>query len=151
MYAILVFSIIMGLYMMGYKPTYTHYVEQQQDMSIQGNNSTYEYNTTNGSMDKQKNMAQTLINAILDTLKDPKILLPMVGVAFASFVTAGGTRYALTFIIPAIILIAILNVFVLPMDFIYNSDIPFLIQIFVSGFLNLLLMMAIIEFITGRR
>jgi len=151
-YALLVFGIVMGLYMMGYESIYAdQYATQQDDISFEGNETNYSYNTTEGGTDKQFNIARSLINAIIESMKDPKILFPLLGVGLVSFVTAGGTRYALTFIIPAIILLAILNIFVLPMSFIYEEGIPEMLQIFVAGFLNLVLMLTVVEFISGRR
>jgi len=150
-YALLVFSIVMGLYMMGYNSIYANYVEQQDDVQLEGNETNYSYNTSEGGMDKQQNLAETIVNVIIESMKDPKLLFPLLGVGLVSFVTAGGTRYALTFIIPAIILLAILNIFVLPMGFLYDEGIPQIIQIFVGGFLNLILMLTVVEFISGRQ
>ena len=144
-YAMVVFGIVVSLYFMGYTSPLLNSLSQQE--VIQGDNGTNYTITTNANPSA---VANNLINAIINILLTPKYLGALLVVGLVSFFTAGGTRYGITFIAPALILLVVMNVIVMPIDFIYDSAMPEPIKIFIFSFMNLFLMLSIVEFIGGR-
>ena len=144
-YAFIVFGIVVSCYFMGYESPLID--AMTEETVIEGDNGTTHSVTLNSD---PVDVGHKLINAIINVLMNPMYLGSLLVVGLVSFLTAGGTRYMVTFIAPALILLVVLNVIILPINFIYDSSLPFEIKLLVFSFLNLFLMLSIIEFIAGR-
>jgi len=90
----------------------------------------------------------TLLDSFINIFFNP-IFLSIIGVtAVASYLTSGAGN-SITYVIPIFMLLLILNLFILPTSYILSAEMTPIIKLFVSGFLNLLLGLAITEFIRG--
>lgn len=126
-YVLLLFGITVGLYMVGYTSPFL--------------------NIASGSI-LETDVATALLQAFFEVFTNP-IFLSLLGVsAIASFVASGG-NFSVTYLIPMLLLQAMLNFFILPTSFILAMEIDPMMKLIIGGFLNIFLAMAMIEFIRG--
>lgn len=77
-------------------------------------------------------------------------LLAMIGAVSVSAWLLGGSSFSVMFFIPLLMLSAVLNYFVLPTSFLFDSTLPDVLRIGVAVFFNILLLLTMLEFIRGQ-
>lgn len=124
-YVMLLFGISVALYMMGYTSP------------------LLQLDTTTGG-----DIAVALLNSFLGIFTNVTFLAILGATSVASYLTSGG-NFSVTYLFPIFLIMAMLNFFILPTSFILAMEIDPFIRIIVAGFMNLMLGMAMVEFIRG--
>lgn len=93
-------------------------------------------------------ISDLIINAIFQVFLDPRLLAIIVGGSITAFLL-GGSNFSVMFLIPLLIIEAVMNYFILPTSLLFDASAG-LLGIGVWLFLNILLMLAIIEFVRGQ-
>lgn len=91
-----------------------------------------------------------VINGIFAIFTNPTFLATIGIASISSLLFLGGSSQSVLFIIPIIILIAFADFFVLPTSFLLQAGVPEAFKFIANTFLNMSLMLTIIEFVTGR-
>lgn len=91
-----------------------------------------------------------LINSFLNVFSNPILWASMAIPIVGSILMAGSSGQSSYYVIPLLFLIAMANFFVLPTTYIFSAEIPVILKIIINSFLNLFLLLTIVEFITGR-
>lgn len=129
-YAMLLFGISAVFYMMGYTSPFLAIV---------------------GQVTTDTPILNTLVNSLYTTLTNPIFLIGMAIAGVASF--AGNFGYASTqFLAPLMFFVGvsfIANFFVLPTSFIFQAGFPTILKLLINAFLNVFLMLGLLEFIRG--
>jgi hypothetical protein len=132
-FAILMFSISLVLYLMGYGPMVTVFGEQgETPLSLNCPNGEVSCTDTNSVLG-------SFINVIVTGGAAVGIGLL---VAFIS-------GYSATYVIPILIIIAALQFFVFPLNFLMSEGIPDIIAIPALFFFNILTVLAALHFVRG--
>jgi hypothetical protein len=78
------------------------------------------------------------------------LLLLLGGFAFIA-VTLGFLGFSANFIIPLLILMGMIfmNLFIFPLNFLFQQDMPSLLKVFIPTILNLLFVLAVMDFMRG--
>ena len=125
-YMVLIFGISIGLYLMGYTSPF---------MAMFNN------------IGQDTNIAEAILNSLLAIFTNPIFLAGLGISAVASFITGGS--YSVMYLFPIVMLVAFANYFVLPTSFILQADFPLELKLIINTFLNLFMVLAIIEFVRG--
>jgi len=96
----------------------------------------------------QGNIATDLLNQFM-LLFTSEEFLTFLGLSAVVSFFSGGSNFSVTYLIPILMLLAMLNFFVLPTSFILSMEVDPFIKFLVGGFLNLFLVFAMLEFIRG--
>ena len=129
----LIFGLSVGLYFMGFSPPL---------LGLMGEVGV----STSGT---GVPMAETLINSLFSIFTNPTVLTALAVTAIAGFLTSGTNGQNIMFLVPIMIIVVGLDLFVLPMNFILSSDVPLEIGFVLFTFLNLMMMLTIMEFVRG--
>lgn len=125
-YVFLLFGISVGLYFVGYtSPLLQLATTTNEDISI------------------------ALLNSFIGIFTNVTFLAILGATSVASYLTSGG-NFSVTYLFPIFLIMAMLNFFILPTSFILAMELDPVIKIIVAGFMNLLLGMAMVEFIRGQ-
>ena len=124
-YAFLVFGISIALYMIGYTSPFFEVMANSDG-----------------------NIASDLLNQFILIFTNPTFLALLGVSAVASYFT-GGSNFSVTFLIPMLLIMVMMNFFFLPINFIFDMAMNPLLKVIIGGFLNLLLAFAMLEFIRG--
>ena len=129
-YAILLFSLSIVLYVVGYESPFIEVI---------------------GQIGTETPILDTLINSLYTAFTNPIFLIGMAAAGVAS--VAGNWGYSSTaFLGPLMIFVGasfIANFFVLPTSFIFQATLPTPISLIIFAFLNLFLLLGLLEFIGG--
>jgi hypothetical protein len=87
-----------------------------------------------------------LLNSFIAIFTNPVFLGILGATSVASYLTAGGNT-SITYLFPIFLIMAMMNFFILPTSFILALELDPFIKILVAGFLNLMLGLAMVEFI----
>jgi len=134
-YIMMLFGISVALYLLGYTSPFLEIlsqtgVEESGSASIIWNN---------------------IINNFLSVFSNPILWTTMAVPIVGSILMSGSSGQSSYFVIPLLVLTTVLaNFFVLPTTYIFSAEIPTIVKIIVNSFLNLFLLLTIIEFVTGR-
>lgn len=94
------------------------------------------------------NFSLGILQFILDGIKSPAFLFSVGLAIFAPFITGG--NFSVLYVIPILILFALANFLLLPSQFIFGlAGLPLIIKLVIVGFLNLWLLLVVVEFIRG--
>lgn len=126
-YVMIVFGMTIGLYWMGYTSPLLVGLESV---------------TTTGDV------ATPLMNAIIGIFLNPAFLV-LIGVTAVSAYFLGGTGSGVTNLFLVFTLMLMVNFFILPTSFILAAEMNAIFKIFIAGFLNLFVALAIVEFVRG--
>lgn len=126
-YVLLLFGISAILYMFGYSPPLLYF-----------------WNATSTS----GGAAVSLMSSFIAIFFNPSFLA-IAGVSSVAAYLSGGGNFSVIYIIPIFLAVAMLNYFVMPTSFILTLDLDPLISMIVLGFLNILMVLAIMEFVRG--
>ena len=138
-YLILMFSLSIGLYMFGEVPVV---MALTSSYNLQGG-STLMVGVSSGA-----NVGQLQNNAVID--KIVSVLIPTVGVTGILAATAVlFMGFGAIYIIPVLIVVALLNLFIFPFSFLVTGTMPDFIAMPLAIFLNLLLVLSIVSFVRG--
>lgn len=96
----------------------------------------------------QGDIAISLLNSFISVFTNP-IFLSILGVSSVASYFSGGSNFSVTYLIPMLLIMAMLNYFILPTSFIVNMQMDPVISMLVGGFLNIFLALAMLEFIRG--
>jgi hypothetical protein len=122
-YVMLLFGISIGLYLSGYtSPLLQIATTTNADISV------------------------ALLNSFLGIFTNVTFLAILGATAVASYLTSGGNM-SITYLFPIFLIMALMNFFILPTSFILALELDPFIKILVAGFLNLMLGLAMVEFI----
>lgn len=143
-FAFLLFGIILALYLAGYQSPFLSFVTTR--LQEEG---------ANFSFQDVGEIFNGFINAIVQSFTDNPVGFGIVGIiiggiAIASLISGG---YGAIFIISLFLIMIFANIFILPISFIFeeaswgNAEV---LKMILATFLNLLLIMSIITFSTGR-
>ena len=137
MYLSILFSITMVFYVMGFSAVGTDFLlKNQVPLNIVGGG-----NSTDVTNDVYYN-AGTSEGSILGIIIGGFIVT---GVIFAVLILGASSTY----IIPLLILMAILNFFVFPINMILDPMMPEMLKYIIIGLYNLMTIMAVVTFIRG--
>ena len=90
---------------------------------------------------------QGVLNQLINTLANPNSLIFLAGVSLTGLLTGGS--FGVVYILPALMISAFANRFLLPTDFLLNEAVPFEIRMIVFGFMQIFLILTIISFVRG--
>lgn len=125
-YVFLLFGISIGLYFVGYtSPLLQLATTTNEDITV------------------------ALLNSFIGIFTNVTFLAILGATSVASYLTSGG-NFSVTYLFPIFLIMAMLNFFILPTSFILAMELDPVIKIIVAGFMNLLLGMAMVEFIRGQ-
>lgn len=127
-YMFLLFGVAIAFYLGGYQPL----VFQSFDDEI-GSDQT---------------LGESFINSLGAIFTDPT-LLAVLGITAVSSFVLGGSQFSAVFIIPVFMLTVFANMFILPSTFFFDPSLPFFIKAVIGLFMNMLLMLAIVNFVKG--
>ena len=130
-YVMLIFSISAVFYLMGY-----HGAMFDAFSAADGIGSTEPISTT-------------IMSSMFNVFTDWR-LLAMIGAVSVSAWLLGGSSFSVMFFIPLLMLSAVLNYFILPTSFLFDSTLPDFLRIGVAVFFNILLLLTMLEFIRGQ-
>lgn len=88
-----------------------------------------------------------IINQIFALITNPAFLISIGLAAFVPFLTGG--NFSVLYVIPIAILFALSNFLILPTSFLLSVNMPVEISVILLGFMNLWLMLIVVEFIRG--
>lgn len=128
-YIIMIFGITTMLYLFGFAPlVFTNTILTQNS----------------------ENVGNFLIQGFLNVMTNKDFLILM-GIMIISSIFAGSSiaGFSALFFIPILLLTVVLNIFIFPTNIILSSDIPFPLGHIIIVFINILLMLSIIEFVRG--
>jgi len=95
----------------------------------------------------------SFINSMADTILNPEngtATLLLGGIILAStLATFLGGGYLAVYLVPMLILMAVLNLVVFPLSFIFDAALPLEFKVLISGFFNVLTVLAAVGFIRG--
>lgn len=92
-------------------------------------------------------IGEAFLNSLGDIFSNPT-LLAILGVAAISSFLIGGAQFSAVFIIPLFILGVFANIFIIPSAFFFDNSLGF-IGTALGLFMNLLLMLAMVNFMKG--
>jgi len=124
-YVMLVFGISVVLYLVGYTSPFMTFVQ----------------NASNGDV------FTSLLNSFINIFTNPIFLTSLGLSAVASFITGG--NYNVVYLFPILMLVVLANYFVLPTSFLNATEIPSQLKLIISTFLNLFLVLSVVEFVRG--
>ena len=124
-YVMLVFGISVFLYLVGYTSPFMTFVQ----------------NASNGDV------FTSLLNSFINIFTNPIFLTSLGLSAVASFITGG--NYNVVYLFPILMLVVLANYFVLPTSFLNATEIPSQLKLIISTFLNLFLVLSVVEFVRG--
>ena len=124
-YAFLVFGISIVLWMMGYTSPFYATVSNMSG-----------------------NIAGDLLNSFILIFTNPTFLA-LLGVSAVASYFSGGSNFSVTYLIPMLLVLVMLNYFLLPINFIFDMAMNPMLKVIIGGFLNLLLAFAMLEFVRG--
>lgn len=133
-YAFILFGISVAFFFLGAKPMM---------LSSLGCDTTEQTQCTSS-----QDIGYTVITDIINVLKENPIATGLIGATIISSLLLGGT-FIVMYVVPILILVALSNFFLLPVDFIYSNAMPFEIRVIIFGFINLMLVLTIVGFIRG--
>ena len=126
-YIWILFGISLVFYLMGYKP-----------MAFQ---------TLSGQFEG-KSAGSWILNQLYSIFSNP-IFLSALGIsAVTSFIMASG-NFSVMYVIPIVLLVTFSNIFILPSSFLFDQAVPMVLRMIIGTFLNLLMFLAIIDFVRG--
>lgn len=96
----------------------------------------------------QRDIAVGLLNQFILIFTSATFLAILGVSAVASYFT-GGSNFSVTYLIPILLIMSMLNFFVLPTSFILAMEVDPIIKFLVGGFLNIFLAFALLEFVRG--
>jgi hypothetical protein len=131
-YIFLLFGISISLFFVGYKPLLF---------------SMLQCSTASATCVPTANFAQGIINSLLSLLTNPGFLLGAGVALFVPFLIGGS--FSVYYVIPILMISVLGNFLLLPTDFILQTTLPAEIQMIMLGFMNLLLLLTVIEFVRG--
>lgn len=129
-YVVLLFSISVMLWMFGYPSTIMYLYEQSAEEATDPASLIY-------------SMASNLLNSEAGI-----VLLGLTGLAvvLATFLSGG---FIAMFIVPMIIMMAVLNFLVFPLSFLFDAALPLEIRVIGIVFFNMLTVLATLSFVRG--
>lgn len=130
-YVMLIFSISAVFYMMGY------------------HGAMWDTFSSAGGIGSTEPISSTIMSSMFAIFSDWR-LLAMIGAVSVSAWLLGGSSFSVMFFIPLLMLSAVLNYFVLPTSFLFDSTLPDVLRIGVAVFFNILLLLTMLEFIRGQ-
>ena len=131
-YVFILFGISIALFFVGYKPLLW---------------SMMQCSTTSTTCVPTGNFATTILNQLISLITNPGFLLGTSLALFVPFIIGGS--FSVYYVIPIIIIETIANFLLLPTDFLLQSTLPPEMQMIILGFMNLFLLLTIIEFVRG--
>lgn len=137
-YVFLLFSISVILHFLGYQDVLSYIFDMHQ-------NGIMEISCT---QEQQAEGCVGIINLILEVILSPTGVLTTIGLA-GLFVAALITGFSAMYLIPLLILLAILNLLVFPFSFIFDGTMPVLISTPLILFFNFLTILTITNFVRG--
>ena len=146
-YVMIMFGLVIVFYLMGFESPYTATVNATAGSGAEATN----IYTPTGIGVNILNWVQGAINALFTSVQENPILavIGTVVTIFAFYVISKvGGQFALTYIIPALILAVFLNIFVFPTATLQADLIP-PFDIIVFGLFNLFLILSVVEFVRG--
>jgi hypothetical protein len=90
----------------------------------------------------------SIINSIKNIFTDP-LFLGIAGVTTIIAFVLSGVNFSVTYIIPLFIMVVLIGFFILPISFIFSTDMDPVIKVIVGLFLNTMLVLSIVQFIRG--
>jgi len=96
----------------------------------------------------QGNIATDLLNQFI-LLFTSTTFLAILGVSAVASYFTGGSNFSVTYLIPILLIMTMLNFFILPTSFIISMELDPFIKLLIGGFLNLFLAFALLEFVRG--
>ena len=130
-YLMLLFGISISLYCIGYQPLLFHLMQC----------------TGTDVCAPEPGMGQTVFNSLTSFITNPAFLGITAIALFVPFLIGGS--FGLMYIIPLIIVFALSNFLLLPMDFLLAYSMPLMLKIIILGFMELLQILTIVSFIRG--
>lgn len=147
-YVMIMFGMVVVFYLMGFQ---SPYLASQHATAGGGTEATNIYTPT-GIGTNILNWIQGAINALFTSTEQNPILavIGTVVTIFAFYILSKvGGQFALTYIIPVLILALFLNIFVFPTSTLQGGDIIAPFDIIVFGLMNLFLILSVVEFVRG--
>jgi hypothetical protein len=90
-----------------------------------------------------------ILNSIYAIFTSPAFLLAL-GISLVSSFFLGGGSYSTFFVVPLVIFVAIFaNMVILPSSYLFDPSLPFFLKAVIGSFFNLLLVLAIVDFVRG--
>lgn len=135
-YVMFLFATSVVFYMFGYTNIFTSFAEQTGvDM------------TTGASV--PISIWDTVKIGLFNAMTDPLVLslLAISTIASVFGAMSGGGSIGLLLVLPIFILTSFINIFILPLSFLLQADIPFFIKAIMGVWLQLWLILTVIEFI----
>lgn len=150
-YVILLFCISLALYFVGYTSPLLQYYNCQGQNSLSGTDIVQGSGHAIQNCPGVANGTQSagIANAFINDTTG------LILIGFVALIASGiisnllGQGYSAIYIIPLLILMAVLNLVVFPMSFITQSAMPDILKIILIVFFNLLTVLAIISFVRG--
>ena len=93
------------------------------------------------------NSGQSILNQMVSILANPQSLVFLTGISLTGLLTGGS--FGVIYILPALLISAFANLFLLPTDFLLNAAVPFEIRMIVFGFMQVFLILTILSFVRG--
>jgi len=130
-YVMLLFGVSIAMYCIGYQPLIVHLMQcPGTDVCA-----------------PEAGMGQSVFNSLVSFITNPAFIGITAIALFVPFLIGGS--FGLMYIIPLIMVFALTNFLLLPMDFLLSYSMPLIIKIIIMGFLELLQIMAVISFVRG--
>jgi len=130
-YVFLLFGIMVAMYLSGYQAPFVEFMG----------------NALGGDFTNSTGVFNSLINSFTNIFTNPGSFV-LVGVLVTiitiSSLISGG--YSAMFAISLFIIVILANILILPVNFIFKENMPYVLKIILASFLNLLLIMSIVSF-----
>jgi len=136
-YIMMLFGISVALYLLGYTSPFLEVLNQTGVDSSTGEASA-------------SNFWDYFINKFLETFTSKEFLATMAIPIVGSILLSGSSGQSGYFVIPILFLTVMANFFILPTTFIFSAELPAILKVLINSFLNLFLLLTIVEFVTGR-
>ena len=130
-YVFLLFGIMVAMYLSGYQSPFVEFMG----------------NALGGDFTNSTGVFNSLINSFTNIFTNPgsfALVGVLVTVITISSLISGG--YSAMFAISLFIIVILANILILPVNFIFKENMPYVLKIILASFLNLLLIMSIVSF-----
>jgi hypothetical protein len=101
-----------------------------------------------GSVGSTTTIGVSFISQLMSIFTNP-IFLAALGLAAVTSFIVGGGNFSVFFLFPILMLAIFANMFILPSNYMFDTSLPIFARALIGVFMNLILMLAIVNFVRG--